>query len=131
MLQAKDLQIGDWYAFHGHPYQCTASDIASLAECEEKGTPTDISEIPITPEILEKNGFHSTNEHTLKVANTYVLHLERRGADYTITIKLNDYFALDYDDRMYRLAEISTGRWDVHHLQQALRLLGIKHEIKL
>ena len=39
MLTSKDLMIGDWYAFRGHPYKCTASDIEALAECEEKGVP--------------------------------------------------------------------------------------------
>lgn len=88
--------------------------------------------IPLTPEILEKNGFHYTNQHTLKGADTYVLRLEQRGFDYTITIKLNDYFALDsYDDRMYRLAEIETGKWYVHQLQHALRLCGITKEIQI
>ena len=54
-MKANELMIGDWYAFRGHPYKCTASDIASLAECEEKGAPTDISEIPLTAEIMERN----------------------------------------------------------------------------
>lgn len=86
--------------------------------------------IPLTPEILEKNGFHYTNEHTLKGADTYILRLESRGFDLKVTIKLNDYFALDsYDDRVYRLVEISTGKWYVHHLQHALRLCGIDKEI--
>lgn len=88
--------------------------------------------IPLTSEILEKNGFHYTNQHTLKGADTYVHRLEQCGFDYTITIKLNDYFALDsYDDRMYRLAEIETGKWYVHHLQHALRLCGITKEIQI
>ena len=88
--------------------------------------------IPLTPEILEKNGFRYTNQYTLKGADTYVLCLEQRGFDFMITIKLNDYFALDsYDDRMYRLAEIQTGKWYVHDLQHALRLCGIEKEIVL
>lgn len=88
--------------------------------------------VPLTAEILEKNGFHYTNEHTLKGADTYILRLEQRGFDLKVTIKLNDYFALDsYDDRVYRLVEISTGKWYVHHLQHCLKLVGIKKEIEL
>lgn len=88
--------------------------------------------LPLTPEILEKNGFHYTNDHTLKGADTYVLRLEQHSFDFTITIKLNDYFALDsYDDRVYRLAEIETGKWNVHQLQHALRLCGIDKEITI
>ncbi len=88
--------------------------------------------IPLTPEILEKNGFQYTNGHTLKGADTYVCHLEQDGFSYTLTIKINDYFAFDsWDDRVYRLAEIQTGRWCVHHLQHVLRLCGIDKEIVL
>lgn len=36
MLTSKDLMIGDWYAFRGHPYKCTASDIAFICQtCTE------------------------------------------------------------------------------------------------
>lgn len=88
--------------------------------------------IPLTPEILVKNGFKYTNNHTLKGADTYVLRLDQRGFYFTITIKLNDYFAIDsYDDREYRLVQIETGRWSVHHLQHALRLCGIDKTIEL
>ena len=93
----------------------------------------DIKPIPITPEILEKNGFKYTHEHTLKGADTYILRHEQRGFDYTITLKLNDYFAVDsLDDRMYRIFETHIcHRWCVHQLQHALRLCGIDKQIEL
>ena len=108
--------IGDWYAFRGHPYKCTASDIASIAECEEKGAPTDISEIPLTPEILEKNGF----EHPF--ANIYALNVEGRSIPFVIEYLFGCEGLWDI-----RLTKISY----VHELQHALRLCGIDKEIVL
>lgn len=86
--------------------------------------------IPLTPEILEKNGFKYTDNHTLQGSNTYILRYEQNGFDYTITYKLNDWFAVDsYDDGTYRIFELETGRWHVHQLQHALKLCGINKEI--
>ena len=65
MLTNKDLMIGDRNALRGQPHKCSASDIEALAEYEEKGVPTDISEIPITFKILEK-GYNRTNQNYLR-----------------------------------------------------------------
>ena len=130
MLQAKDLQIGDWYAFRGHPYQCTASDIASLAECEKQGAPTDISEIPITEEILEKN-FKDSEADYVK---------ERINVGYSVNwIELHDfngsfYVILDmpYKLNSARIEHLHKGVFNyVHEIQHLFRLCGIEHEIKL
>ena len=143
-MKVNELMIGDWVKLNKDYYckflQLTAIDetynsinyFDGDVEGELTLQLTDIEPIPLTPEILEKNGFQYTNQHTLKGADTYVLRLEQRGFDLRITIKLNDYFALDsYDDRMYRLAEIQTGKWYVHDLQNALRLCGIDKSIEL
>lgn len=118
MLTSKDLMIGDWYVFQGHPYKCTASDIASLAECKEKGAPTDISEIPLTAEILEKNGWkysHIIKSYELKYNAFYIsINLEEKTRIYV----MNDYIfgaALGF----------------IHELQNALRLFGIEKEITI
>ena len=88
--------------------------------------------IPLTPEILEKNGFKNISDHTLKGSDTFRLRVEQRGFDYTITIKLRDYFRLDsYDDRVYTLCEIDFGLNYVHELQRALKLCGIEKTIEL
>lgn len=105
--------------FYGTDYEVEWPDVAF-----------EVEPIPLTPEILEKNGFKYTNNHTLQGSDTYRLRYEQNGFDYTITYKLNDWFAVDsYDDRMYRIFEIETGRWCVHQLQHALRLCGIEKEI--
>ena len=88
--------------------------------------------IPLTPEILEKNGFKDVSTHTLKGCDTYELSFGRDN-DQKIIYKLGDYFAYEsYDDRWYRLFETQIcHRWCVHNLQHALRLCGIDKEIYL
>jgi len=128
-MKANELMIGDWYAFRGHPYKCTASDIASIAECEEKGAPTDISEFPLTPEILEKNGF--IVKHPESEKRTY---LKDRAGQIVV-----------HKNRGLLFFNISGNPWKfgwfhpafsghirfVHELQHALRLCGIEKEIML
>ena len=130
MLTSKDLMTGDWYAFQGHPYQCTASDIASIAECEEKGAPTDISEIPLTPEILEKNGFENVADEDEKIMQIHI------GIDAfwwsskfgTCGCEGNE----NKDGQEYFIKRFSCGNiWNVHELQHALRLCKIDKTIEL
>ena len=120
MLQAKDLQIGDWYAFRGHPYQCTASDIASLAECEKQGAPTDISEIPITEEILEKNFEKKT------FYGIYDDYFDLSIREYSDSIYVVTFHNCDasFPDQIVTLCF-------VHELQHFLHHCGIEKEIML
>lgn len=114
-MTSKDLMIGDWYAFRGHPYKCTARDIASIAECEEKGAPTDISEIPLTAEILEKNGFYlnGIEDHNNPSCDI-------------------DYGKWSYENEDgFDVVGDGTDIKYVRQLQHALRLCGIEHEIIL
>lgn len=119
MITSKDLMIGDWYAFRGHPYKCTASDIASIAECEEKGAPTDISEIPLTAEILEKNGFSKSR-----------LMGEQRHFTYYLAPSVSLLAIYDAD---FSLTIGACARYIkyVHQLQHALRLCHVEKEIEL
>lgn len=89
----------------------------------------EIGAIPLTPEILEKNGFKDVSTHTLKGAETYQLSI----GDYKLTYKLGDYFTVDsFDDKWWRLFETRfCYKWAVHQLQHALRLCGIEKEIVL
>lgn len=123
-MKANELMIGDWYAFRGHPYKCTASDIASIAECEEKGVPTDISEIPLTPEILEKNGL---KPDTVEDAYKYAYKKD--------DVSIVECYAnaggrfrgiFSFGETRLRI----TLRF-VHELQHALRLCGIEKTIEI
>lgn len=111
-MEAKDLMIGDWVAFRGHPYQYTAQDIANMAECEAKGIPTDTTGIPLTEKILEYN---LATEPQI----SWCLGWNRKD-DIHIEIKREDINAAFYGVIAY-----------VHQLQHALRLCGIDKEIKL
>jgi len=126
MLTSKDLMIGDWYAFRGHPYKCTASDIEALAECEEKGVPTDISEIPITAEILEKNGFDISDQEVKQY------HFEEDGQRYHFSLR-QMYNQKDGKPNGYSFFAFSvlTIIDYVHELQHCLKLVGINKEIIL
>lgn len=128
-MKANELMIGDWYAFRGHPYKCTASDIASIAECEEKGAQTDISEIPITSEILEKNGFEKRKDcdpyiyYFLKEKDNYIS-LSKEWDSITRTI----YWSLSVGNHITD-ANLSINY--IHELQHAIRLCGIEKDIVL
>ena len=115
MLTSKDLMIGDWYTLRGQPHKCTASDIAFIAECEEKGVSTDISEIPITFKILEKNGF--------KKLVTKCIY--------------GDIIMKSYSNECWRFCAYAKREdsvvyiHSIHELQHALRLCGIEKEIMI
>lgn len=141
-MKASELMIGDWvfctYPSIKKPFR--VEEIRTVGDNELKIIISDdlrlvfqeryIEPIPLTPEILEKNGFKYTDNHTLQGSDTYLLRYEQNGFDYTITYKLDDWFAVDsYDDRTYRIFEMETGRWHVHQLQHALKLCGINKEI--
>lgn len=84
-----------------------------------------ISPIPLTPEILERNGFKKGNSHTLTGADTYFINVDHNGFDYRLSYKFpsHEYFALDsYDDKWYRLFVTEFVPKYVHELQHALRL---------
>lgn len=123
-MKTTDLMIGDWVAFRGHPYRYTANDIATMADCEAKGIPTDTSAIPLTPEILEKNGW----KH--KYYGIY-----RQTIGETVTIDIFPEGCSVEDERgsqcLYRLRYHLPGPKFVHELQHALRLCGIEKEIEL
>ena len=115
MLTSKDLMIGDWFAFQGHPYKCTASDIEALTECEEKGIPTDISEIPITPEILKNNGFKDGQFFAELLYREWQIMCDCA------------HLAMRHEDGWFMDIRCHY----IHELQHALRLCGIEKEIEL
>lgn len=131
-LRSIDLMIGDWVLCHGKPMQIMEI-FSDVVNCEVWPYDyADLEPIPLTAEILEKNGWKDISDHTLKGCETFRLHLEQRSFDYTLTLKMRDYFRLDsYDDRVYTLCEVNFGFKYVHELQHALRLCGIDKEIIL
>lgn len=116
--------IGDWVAIGNNFIRVTSLQVS-------RNYP-EANPIPLTAEILEKNGWKDISDHTLKGCETFKLHYEQRSFDFYITIKLRDYFKLEsYDDRYYTLCEMEFGCRFVHQLQHALKLCGIDKEIVL
>lgn len=107
-MKAEELMIGDWVAFRGHPYRYTANDIQEMYECEVAGVPTDTSAIPLTSEILEKNG----------IKYQFGMPWYQGGYD-----------GLGYEVHFDQHCQIPITY--VHELQHALKLFGIQKEINL
>lgn len=138
-MESNELMIGDWYAFRGHPYKCTASDIASIAECEEKGAQTDISEIPITPEILEKNGFKFDgsgqcsmmflSEPRFSEGQRFNIYVGLKHK--TIEVFVAHPIEKSPNWRKTNKAYLEVCGPYVHELQHCLKLVGIDKEIEL
>lgn len=149
-MKINELMIGDFVTFKDYQedkapfgieiialgYQGRGEENEALV-CIDGAKASDIIEIddeivgiPLTPEILEKNGFEDISNHTLKGYDTFRLDIEQRGFDYCVTIKLKDYFKLQsYDDRWYTLCEMEFGCNYVHQLQHVLRLCGIEKDL--
>ena len=130
-MKAKELMTGDWVCLEDDP-KPRQVDFIRTGEVglywNKIVTPPYIKPIPITPEILEKNGF--------------------KGDGYAILI-LDEQTYLDYYYYEHRLRKHWCGvdEWEnhskvnditfkcncyyVHELQHALRLCGIEKEIEL
>jgi hypothetical protein len=57
MIQASDLRIGNWYDHNGEYKQASHNTIYEVWESEREWC----KGIPLTPEVLEKCGFHKHN----------------------------------------------------------------------
>lgn len=115
-FQAKDLMLGDWIKIGKVPLRViqlthfTHKDDSVVLETGSEYL--DVEPIPITPEILEKNGWKY--ESTIKA-------YERKDGAYYISIdiegKTRIYVCNDY------IFGMALGY--VHELQHALRLVGL------
>lgn len=109
-MKAEDLMIDDWVVVgSGEPFKIGTIDPDFLFWDE-------VQPIPLTPEILEKNGFikHSKWDEWVHYTNLIFI-------DFTLLVD-EDGFHLDIPN-----ARINY----VHELQHALRLCGVKIEIIL
>lgn len=146
-MKASELMIGDWvYAIdidNGEKHPCRANNLEydytnkrgdfcvdfyeTGYEAEWPDVAFNVEPIPLTPEILEKNGFE-----------------KRRGGEFIYDEDDENIFMVYYPKSMnyngiYDYIDISRGCVEikelpiqyVHELQHALRLCGIKKEIKI
>lgn len=120
-MKATDLMIGDWVSCDGKNYR--VAEIGGMvcldAENELFASLDDISPIPLTPEILEKNGFKSYNNSSYQL----------RGVGVYISWRNVGRLNISFGCAPITDAHINVKY--VHELQHALKLCGIKKDIKL
>lgn len=115
-MTANELMIGDWVYNKNidKPMQVYPQMLPQMFRRTPNATTEDynIYPVPITPEILEKNGFGSLDESGV----SYRIDAAKR---ISLSVLGKDAYIDDMDARY------------VHQLQHALRLCGINKEIVL
>ena len=90
-----------------------------------------VQPIPLTPEILEKNGFEKKEDdygqelYSLLLGEWAITYMSISGCPY---LTIED--VLDYDPA-HSVLNLKDSVYNVHELQHALKLCGIDKEIKL
>ena len=116
-MKASELMVGDWVNLSKGNWsenrQVELIDIEMIAESVYLADP-----IPLTPEILEKNGFEKDPESG---------ELIWTDDDVTEVVWVGTFLTIRGE---YANAEFATWMF-VHELQHALRLCGIEKEIEL
>ena len=131
-MKAKDLMVGDYVMFDDSP--CIIEEISAKGWIHilDAGNKTRVAltsdyilgiieSIPLTPEILEKNGFKIISEDVYKISND--LFMLTDDSPYSLC----NSFDIGYGDEYNYITMIRY----VHELQHVLRLLGIDKEIIL
>jgi hypothetical protein len=141
-LSCKDFMVGDWVIPHVydsklepskivgiHYNSCKGKDYVDWVDCEawDELSLSDIEPIPLTAEILEKNGFENIGDDTYQLEEPpcwfWVDFFNHQyGCEY-------DTSTYEYEDDEHRLKLY--GIPSVHQLQHALKLCGIEKEIVL
>lgn len=116
-MEIEDLMIGDWVSYHGIANKVAPADFCHFEWINE------IRPIPLTLEILEKNGF-------VKVENTQTSTIIYSFRDSLFRIGVFDFNHVTIDS-YYTDSSCDVFISSVHELQHALRLCGINKEIKL
>ncbi|MBO7314850.1 MAG: hypothetical protein J6U49_04200 [Alistipes sp.] len=138
-LQISDLSIGDWVEIDGEPAKALCLRIAGghifkgvSGQMYRCCGGMDFEPIPITPEILEKNGL-SFKEFAFEETTMLGRHIRRIAVSksdrgWWIHVSIRKAGGHDFVDMIFAVDFI--GQF-VHELQHALRLAGIDKEIEL
>ena len=141
-MKAEDLMIGDWVLCDGKSYQIAEIGGMVCLDAEEElfASLEDIEPIPLTPEILEKNGFKKSESDILsqtwawaekseKIYNRWVqitfYNVPINGVSYLTKIET----CSSKGDGVNRLHSCDIE--SVHELQHCLKLVGIEKNIVL
>ena len=145
-MNIKDLMIGD-FVFHekygnakvemitndfkGDPEVMLISENIKHKDGYQYGycycEPDEIYPLPLTEEILEKNGFDEIGDDTYQLKeNRTWFWVDFHNKEYGCTYDESNYYLEDYSEGL-----ILNGIPDVHQLQHALKLCGIEKEIEI
>lgn len=140
-MKANELMLGDWVyglypngSRYANPFRISAVDIYPLNKSPRIVTAggygfqeEHLAPIPITGEILEKNGFKKVRDKLGRVfysiADDYF--------DLTIDEITDSIWCIEYDCLEAQFPTCRNLVGHVHELQHALRLYGIEKEIEL
>jgi len=145
-MKATELQIGDWvyvsknFTQKYHKIRELSNDDNTVlrgiyvnkygVENNSVFSPNDTEPIPITPEILEKNGFKKGNRHNYIYKDDYC----EVCVSFVPKIKIDNIDLIEPASNVSisgALFDINMSMSAIHELQQALRLCGIEKEIIL
>lgn len=125
-----ELKIGDWVSYEGKPFQIydmtRQGDVVWYDEGASSVLMEEIEPIPLTEEILEKNGWkeEAANDWWNKEIPILNMYYSNSSDMYVV------YFALHYQADKDKIAEIHTIRY-VHQLQHLLWALRLDDDLKL
>ncbi len=121
-MQANELMIDDWVNYKGIYNQIAKSDFDIYREKWIK----DLTPIHLTTEILEKNGWRKDGNLFLHPDTSDLALLKNvNHGEHEYNFLMGCFFKEDKDFRWF--LDITF----VHELQHALRLCGLKNEIKI
>lgn len=131
-MKANELMIGDWVLYNETPQQIleiSGIDDEVYLETDELVHQSEIQPIPITQEILEKNGFvqspHFKEVYRIVNYDEYLrVGINMKNGRYLNIIKT-------FEDGSEEFNYNTPIPKFVHELQHALRLCGIDKEIEL
>lgn len=128
-MKANELMIGDWLLYNNMPYRVIQVDgIARDGFMLENGMEDCGEPIPLTSEILEKNGFGYTE------SDGHIKHFYLGERCFCKDMKLHIGTDLDKGNGVFWLNYFGNSLWRilyVHELQHAFRLFGIEMEVEL
>lgn len=118
-MKASELMIGDWITMNGITLQVT--------RLSKYGEYQNVEPIPITPEILEKNGFMKIQDTVISTWNCSVDKMYSMSIDINReTGNISGHF-----HSVVNCVRLFCPVNHVHELQHASRLCGIEKEIVL
>ena len=134
-LKISDLSVGDWVRYDGKEYQVQCVDglseiVTLFGYCEQREESAgNLRPIPITAEILEKNGWTS-DEMCAEMRITEYSHLEYYFREH----RLREWVSREagwLPGEIVTSITFAAHCYNVHQLQHALRLAGVDNEINL